>query len=197
MYGLICKMMKKLKFKYIVGEGYVFGEKKFYKIIFNQKKISQIWGAIISSTQEKYFPAPLKWSYKEIKFKPIDGNLYIGMPGRSAISYYIGKLKNKKRDGNGLEIILQIQSYLPEIVSFYKGNWKNGKKNGKGFWSNHHPLIGQCTTAGADNPKYIVNTNVNEECTFTGTFKNDDFDKGILINDKGSFKGSFKKGKLK
>ena len=29
----------------------------------------------------------------------------------------VKKLKNKKRNANGLEIILQVQAYLPEIVS--------------------------------------------------------------------------------
>ena len=35
------------------------------------------------------------------------------------------------------------------------------------------------------------------ESSFTGTFKDDEFDKGVLINSKGSFKGTFKKSKLK
>jgi len=173
--------MKRLNFR-----NNVFGEKKFYQIVFERKKVSTIWGGITSSIKrEMYYPEPQNWSYKEIKFN-----------GYEAISYYSQKLKNKKRNNNGLEIILQIQSYLPEIVSFYKGGWKNNKKNGKGLWSNHHPLIGQCTTAGADNPKYIVKLDIYEECTFTGTFKNDEFNKGIFVNDMGTFNGNFKKGKM-
>ena len=132
-----------------------------------------------------YYPEPQNWSYKEIKFN-----------GYEAISYYSQKLKNKKRNNIGLEIILQIKAYLPEIVSFYKGEWKNDKKNGKGFWSNYHPLIGECTTAGIDNAAYIVKLYLDEECTFNGTFKNDEFDKGIFVNDTGTFKVTFKRGKM-
>ena len=105
------------------------------------------------------------------------------------------KLKTTK-NCKGLEVILQVQNYLPEVVSFYKGNWKNGKKNGKGFWSNYHPSIGKCRGVGADNPKYVVKA-MDTESSFTGTFKDDEFDKGVLINSKGSFKGTFKKSKLK
>jgi len=173
--------MKRIKFK-----NNTFGEKKFYQIVFEQKKTSTIWGGIRSSIRnDMYYPEPQNWSYKEIKFD-----------GHEAISYYSKKLKNKKRNANGLEIILQVQAYLPEIVSFYRGGWKNDKKNGKGFWSNYHPLIGECTTAGIDDASYIVELDIYEECSFDGTFKNDEFDKGIFTNNEGIFKGSFKAGKM-
>ena len=194
--------MKRVKFK-----NDEFGDKKFYQIVFDRKKISEIWGAVISSTKQHYYPEPSNWTYKEIKFKPMDRSIpseylsndssLIGMPGREAISYYKGKLKNKKRHGKGLEIIFQIRKYLPLVVSFYKGNWRNGKKYGKGFWSNYHPTIGQCYDSGADNPKYFVKKIWDTECSFTGTFKNNEFDKGILVSSKGSFKGTFKNNKFK
>ena len=183
--------MKRIKFK-----DNIFGDKKFYQIVFEQKKTSEIWGGITSKTGDRYYPAPKNWTYKEVKFKPIDRNQVFGMPGNSAISYFKGKIKNNKKTGKGLEVILQVQNYLPEVVSFYKGNWKNGKKNGKGFWSNYHPSIGECRGVGADNPKYVVKA-MDTESSFTGTFKDDEFDKGVLINSKGSFKGTFKKSKLK
>lgn len=182
---------QKIKFK-----NNTFGEKKFYQVVFQQKKASVIWGGITSKTGDNYYPQPKNWTCKEIKFKPIDKNKYFGMPGKSAISYFKGQIKNKKKTGKGLEIILQVQNYLPEVVSFYKGSWKNGKKNGKGFWSNFHPSIGECRGVGADNPKYIVK-NMNTESSFIGTFKNDEFNKGVLKNHKGLFKGTFKKSKLK
>jgi len=173
--------MKRIKFK-----NNTFGEKKFYQIVFEQKKTSTIWGGIRSSIRnDMYYPEPQNWSYKEIKFD-----------GHEAISYYNKKLKNKKRNTKGLEIILQVQAYLDEIVSFYRGGWKNDKKNGKGFWSNYHPLIGECTTAGIDDASYIVELDIYEECSFDGTFKNDEFDKGIFTNNEGIFKGSFKAGKM-
>ena len=183
--------MKRIKFK-----NNIFTHKKFYQIVFDQKKSSEIWGGVISKSGERYYPEPKNWTYKEIKFKPIDRNHYFGCPGKPAISYFKGKIKNNKKTGKGLEIILQIQNYLPELVSFYKGNWKNGKKNGKGFWSNYHPLIGECKGIGADNPKYVVKT-MHTESSFKGTFKDDEFDRGILNNSKGLFKGAFKKSKLK
>ena len=102
--------MKRIKFK-----NNIFGDKKFYQIVFEQKKTSEIWGGITSKTGDRYYPEPKNWTYKEVKFKPIDRNKYFGMPGNSAISYFKGKIKNKKNTGKDLEVILQVQNYLPEV----------------------------------------------------------------------------------
>ena len=75
--------MKRIRFK-----NNEFGDKKFYQIVFERKKSSVIWGGIISKGGDRYYPAPKNWTYKEVKFKPIDRNQVFGSPGRPAISYF-------------------------------------------------------------------------------------------------------------
>ena len=70
--------------------------------------------------------------------------------------YYKGKLVNGKYEGFGTGMILEMGNYMEDVISFYKGNWKNGKKDGKGYWSNHHPLVGRTWSLDAMNPYYTI-----------------------------------------
>ena len=61
-----------------------------------------------------------------------------------------------------------------EVASFYDGEWLNGKKNGKGYWSNHHPLLGTISSADAMSPQYVVMDDFEEdEHFYYGFWKND------------------------
>ena len=58
-------------------------------------------------------------------------------------------------------------------------------------------IILQLDNVTIKTPKYFVKKIWDTECSFTGTFKNNEFDKGILVSSKGSFKGTFKNNKFK
>ena len=188
--GVKIGLMKKLKFK-----NDCLSFKKFNQIIFEDKKYRQIYRGIITSSGERDYPGPpTKWSYNEIKFKKNEYSSR-GRNGTEAISYYKGKIKKKKRCGYGVEIVTQMGNYLPDVVSFYKGSWNNNKKNGKGFWSNHHPLIGVTTSVAVDNPRYVVSLGAGES-SLKGEWKNNEIHQGTLEFSQGIYVGSFKKEKM-
>ena len=56
---------------------------------------------IISKGGDRYYPEPKNWTYKEVKFKPIDRNKYFGMPGRPQFPILKEKLKTKKELAKG------------------------------------------------------------------------------------------------
>ncbi len=57
------------------------------------------------------------------------------------VSFYSGKVKNKKANGWGIEIIME--TFNPTVNEYYEGEWKNGKRDGYGECYNYHPLIGE------------------------------------------------------
>ena len=70
------------------------------------------------------------------------------------VSFYSGKVKNKKANGWGKEIIMQtfyppgneyydMNTFNPTVDEYYEGEWKNGKRDGYGECYNYHPLIGE------------------------------------------------------
>ena len=161
-------MKKKLKFK-----ENTLSAKKFNQIIYESNKLSARHGFIF---------VPDNWDSKNIKFD-----------GEKAKLHYKGKILKGKYEGTGTEIILQMGNYLEDVVSYYKGQWKNGKKNGKGFWSNHHPLIGRTWSLDAGKPYYVV-TEDGDDYYYDGYwFNNKKHGKGIFVSKEGEFKGEFKK----
>ena len=183
-----------IKFKKIKFKNDSLSFKRFNQIIFENKNIKQEYGWIIR---------PKNWKHKKLKIKDNDLELFspnFKIPSDAPIrkeifnSYYKGKLINGKYEGLGTEIILQSGNYMEDVFSFYKGHWKNGKKNGKGYWSNHHPLIGTTSSVDGFKPVYTVMTNFDRY--YYGFWKNDKMHgKGFLEEPDSIFEGEFKNNK--
>ena len=161
--------MKRLKFK-----NNVLSFKKFNQIIFEDKKISKRYGSIWR---------PKNWVYKDTKFK-----------GKKAKSCYKGKISKGNFEGFGVEMILQMGTYMEDVVSYYKGNWTKGRKNGKGYWSNHHPLIGRTDSVDVADPIYSVMEFLQYDAYYYDGYWADDkkHGKGILQDEEGIFEGEFR-----
>tara|TARA_B100001057_G_C22633659_1_gene865389 strand:- start:139 stop:924 length:786 start_codon:yes stop_codon:yes gene_type:complete len=166
---------------------------KMNRIIFDEPKL-----------QSGYHPN--KWFSNKTKFKRNDYS-YLGFTDVNAqaqkmnnsTSYYKGKYVGKKKSGYGTEIITQNGNWLPNVVSFYNGYWKNNKKNGNGYWSNHHPKIGETTSHDGANPTYSIinlNNNENNECSFSGFWSNDYMIEGVFEFAKGVFRGKLKNNRF-
>ena len=185
-------MVMKNKFKRIKFKDDSLSSKKHLQIIFEDKNIKTFHGMI---------DPPSNWHHKTEKRK-VPSHIHKDAPIRKEKTsiYYKGKLVNDMYEGLGTEMRLDWGNYLKDVVSFYKGNWKKGKKNGKGYWSNHHPLIGRTWSLDAmkpyftimdddayfydgnwkDNKKHGKGYSVDKEGTFSGEFKNDKRWKGVL-----------------
>tara|TARA_B110000467_G_C17990037_1_gene299809 strand:- start:49 stop:570 length:522 start_codon:yes stop_codon:yes gene_type:complete len=61
------------------------------------------------------------------------------------ISLYSGKVKGKKANGWGIELLIGPGWDQTTIEEYYEGEWKNGKRDGYGECYDHHPLIGYAT----------------------------------------------------
>ena len=181
-------MMKRLKFR---SNEISLG--KFNRIIFDEP-----------SLQSGFHPD--KWDSKQIKFKRNDYS-EIGFTdvnnqaqkNNVSTAYFKGKFIAKKKSGFGIEIITQIGNWLPNVVSYYEGYWKNDMKNGDGYWSNHHPKIGETSSHDGSNPSYSVKDlryDDSDECSFNGTWLNNKMIEGIFEFAKGVFKGKFKDNKF-
>ena len=160
--------------------------KKHNQIIFEDKGLKK--------HGDMMFPSS-KWHLKREKRK-VAPHIHPDAPVRKEMTshYYKGKIVNKKYEGLGTEIILERGNYLDDVVSFYKGQWKKGKKNGKGFWSNHHPLIGRTYDIDAMNPYYTIFED--DAYFYDGNWKDDKkHGKGYLENEEGTFSGEFKNDK--
>lgn len=172
-----------MKFKKIKFKDNSLSFKRFNQIIFEDNSI----------TKTKYFGLrrPDNWHHKTVEpeFKP-----HPSAPAyrQKNNCYYRGKLVNGKYEGLGTEMILEDCNYMEIVISFYKGYWKKGKKNGKGYWSNHHPLIGRTWDLNAENPYYMV-TDDGDDYYYDGYWLNDKkHGKGILKCEEGIFEGEFK-----
>jgi len=171
-----------MKFKRLKFKNNTLSFKRFNQIIFEDNSITK--------TKFGGLRRPYNWHSKKVKpeFKP-----HPSAPAYHQTNncYYKGKLINGKYEGFGTEMILEEGNYMEDVISFYKGNWKNGKKNGKGYWSNHHPLIGITSDAGAMDPYYVI-IDDGDHYYYDGYWKDDKkHRKGILHNEEGIFEGEF------
>ena len=184
----------KNKFKRIKFKDNCLSFKRFNQIIFEDKNLKK---------ENRMIFRPSNWHSKKIKLNDRHLELHsphFKIPSDAPIRkmvfycYYKGKLVNGKYEGLGTEIILEDGNYMKDVFSFYKGQWKNGKKHGKGYWSNHHPLIGTTSSADAMNPKYTIMTNF--DCFYDGFWKDDKrHGEGYLDDQNGIFEGEFKNDK--
>ena len=169
---------KKIKFK-----DDCLSAKKHFQIIFEDKNIKTFHGMM---------DPPSNWHHRKEK-RIVPSHIHKDAPIRKDMTsiYYKGKLVNKLYEGLGTEIKLDWGNYLKDVVSFYKGNWKKGKKNGKGYWSNHHPLIGRTWSLDAMNPYFTI---MDDDAYFyDGDWKDDKkHGKGCLNDQDGHFEGEFK-----
>ncbi len=80
------------------------------------------------------------------------------------------------------------------LSHFTKVIGKKGKKNGKGYWSNHHPLIGRTWSLDAMKPYFTI---MDDDAYFyDGNWKDDKkHGKGYLVDKEGTFSGEFKNDK--
>lgn len=171
------------KFKKIKFKDDCLSAKKHFQIIFEDKNIKTFHGMM---------DAPSNWHHKKEK-RIVPSHIHKDAPIRKDMTsiYYKGKLVNNLYEGFGTEIKLDWGNYLKDVVSFYKGNWKNGKKNGKGYWSNHHPLIGRTWSLDAMKPYFTI---MDDDAYFyDGNWKDDKkHGKGCLNDQDGYFEGEFK-----
>ena len=110
---------------------------KFIKPKLKTKRYHKLHGPTMSIEEYDKITRP-----KNLKFK---SGLTSGKTSLNEtldwISLYSGKVKNKKANGWGIEIITEI--YDSTIYEYYEGEWKNGKRDGYGECYNYHPLIGE------------------------------------------------------
>lgn len=176
----------KNRFKRIKFKDDCLSWKKHNQIIFEEKNIKKFYDMM---------DVPSKWHHKKEKRK-VAPHIHPDALIRKEMTsfYYKGKLVNNKYEGLGTELILEFGNYLQDVVSFYKGHWKKGKKNGKGYWSNHHPLIGRTWSLDAMNPYFTI---MDDDAYFyDGNWKDDKkHGKGYLENEEGTFVGEFKNDK--
>ena len=87
------------------------------------------------------------------------------------ISLYSGKVKGKKANGWGIEILIGPGWDTTTIEEYYEGEWKNGKRDGYGECYNHHPLIGGAFEFDPSERRQIMVFLKNEE-VYKGFWKN-------------------------
>ena len=111
---------------------------KFIKPKLKTKRHHKLHGPTMSIEEYEKITQP-----ENLKFKSgctsVDLN-FLDKKHTKRISFYSGKVKNKKANGWGIEIITE--TFDPTILEYYEGEWKNGKRDGYGECYNYHPLIG-------------------------------------------------------
>ena len=125
------------------------GPIKFIKPKLKTKKFNKIMGCYTMSPgeyEQVVRPEKIKFRVGFTSTRYLPQPIYfLDRKLTKYISLYSGKVKGKKANGWGIELLIGPGWDQTTIEEYYEGEWKNGKRHGYGECYDHHPLIGYAT----------------------------------------------------